>query len=56
VVEDDELRGRMAAQARPVLECLTDFRAMGQAYGEIFREASLTGGGLAPAAARAPSA
>jgi glycosyltransferase involved in cell wall biosynthesis len=49
LVDDDGLRGRMAEQARPVLECLNDFEAMAGAYGEILREASLAKGRPLPA-------
>ena len=42
LIEDGELRARLAARARPVLECLNDFEAMVQAYAAIFREAALT--------------
>jgi glycosyltransferase involved in cell wall biosynthesis len=53
LLEDDALRHHLAAQARPVLECLNDFDAMAEAYAEIFREASLTrAGALAGARGR----
>ena len=54
LLEDGALRARMAAQSRPVLDCLNDFAAMADAYAEIFREASLTRGRPLTAAPGAP--
>ena len=43
IIEDDELRKRLADNTGPALNSLIDFDSMADAYGQVFREAWLSG-------------